>query len=158
MSFDEPVAVLKAYASHASVSADAAYAAGMVGARDYVSSLLKALGFSVEVIETPMHPILLSTRGDPTCPHLIIYGHYDVQPADPFDLWTSPPFEPATRGDRLFGRGVADNKGPQIVHMTALARVLAKHPDLPLRITYLIEGEEEVGSPSFKGFLEQYKD
>ena len=154
----DPVTVLKAYASHASVSADASYAEGMVGARDHVSNILRSLGFLVEIIETPMHPILLATRGDPAWPHLVIYGHYDVQPADPFDLWTSPPFEPAIRGNRLFGRGVADNKGPQIVHLTALARVLGKNPDLPLRITYLIEGEEEVGSPSFKGFLEQYKE
>ena len=158
MSFDDPIAALTAYASHPSVSADPSYAEGMVGARDQVAGLLATLGFAVEVIETPMHPILLGTRGDPSWPHLVIYGHYDVQPADPFDLWTTPPFEPEVRGDRLYGRGVADNKGPQIVHMTALAHVLAKHPDLPLRITYLIEGEEEVGSPSFKGFLEKYKD
>ena len=158
MSFDDPIAVLANYASHPSVSADPSYAEGMVGAREHVTGLLGDLGFAVEVIETPMHPILLATKGDSSWPHLIIYGHYDVQPADPFDLWTTPPFEPEVRGDRLYGRGVADNKGPQIVHMTALARVLAKNPELPLRITYLIEGEEEVGSPSFKGFLEEYKD
>lgn len=158
MAFDDPVAELSAYASHPSVSADSSFAQGMTGARHYVTSLLRELGFSVETIETPMHPILLATRGDPSWPHLVVYGHYDVQPADPLDLWTSPPFEPEVRGDRLYGRGAADNKGPQIVHMTALARVLQRNPELPLRITYLIEGEEEVGSPSFKGFLERYKD
>ncbi|MFP6855026.1 MAG: M20/M25/M40 family metallo-hydrolase [Opitutales bacterium] len=157
MSFDDPISALKSYASHPSVSADPSYSSGMTGARDQAAGFLSSLGFSVEIIETPMHPVILGTRGDPSWPHLVIYGHYDVQPADPFDLWTSPPFEPEVRGDRLFGRGVADNKGPQIVHMTALARTLAKHPDLPLRITYLIEGEEEVGSPSFKGFIERYK-
>ena len=157
MSFEDPIAALQAYAAHPSVSADSSYAKGMLGSRDHAAGLLSALGFSVEVVETPMHPILLGVRGDPSWPHLVIYGHYDVQPADPFDLWTSPPFEPEVRGERLYGRGVADNKGPQIVHMTALARALEKNPDLPLRITYLIEGEEEVGSPSFRGFLEQYK-
>ncbi|MBO94247.1 MAG: peptidase M20 [Opitutales bacterium] len=158
MSFDDPIATLRAYASHPSVSADSSYAKGMVGARDHAAGMLASLGFDVEVVETPMHPILLATRGNPSWPHLVVYGHYDVQPADPFELWTSHPFEPEVRGDRLYGRGVADNKGPQIVHMTALARALANNPDLPLRITYLIEGEEEVGSPSFKGFLEKYKE
>ena len=88
-----------------------------------------------------MHPILLAERfGSADWPHIAIYGHYDVQPADQFELWTSEPFEPEVREVRIYGRGTADNKGPTIVHMSALARVLAKHPDLPLNITYVIEG------------------
>ena len=87
-----------------------------------------------------------------------MYGHYGVQPPDPLDLWVSDPFEATVRDGRLYGRGAADNKGPQIVHMTALHRVLKENPDLPLRVTYLIEGEEEIGSPSFRGFLEERKD
>ena len=108
-------------------------------------------------METPINPVILATRGEKSWPHLVIYGHYDVQPPDPLDLWTSKPFEATVREGRLFGRGAADNKGPQVVHMTALHRVLKEIPDLPLRITYLIEGEEEIGSPSFRGFLEEHK-
>ena len=89
---------------------------------------------------------------------MVIYGHYDVQPPDPLDLWTSEPFKATERDGRLYGRGAADNKGPQIVHMCALYRALKKNPDLPIHITYLIEGEEEIGSPSFRPFLESNKD
>ena len=155
----DPTEALKEYVSCPSISADSAYADGLTSAREFAAKQLKGLGFSVEAIETPKHPILLAERGgDPSWPCVLIYGHYDVQPADPFELWETPPFEPTVRDGRIFGRGAADNKGPQIVHMAALSRVLEKNPDLPLRIKYLIEGEEEIGSPSFHGFLEKYKD
>lgn len=153
----DPLEALKEYIRFPSVSTDPAYADGMQGARAYATGLLEGLGFSVEVVETDLHPILLAERmGDPSWPHVVIYGHYDVQPADPFELWTSAPFEPEERDGRLYGRGTADNKGPTIVHMAALSRVLAKHPDLPLNITYVIEGEEEIGSPSMPKFFDQY--
>ncbi len=155
----DPVEALTEYVRCPSVSADSAYADGLDAARAFAAGQLTALGFEVEIVETPKHPIILAERGgDPSWPCVLIYGHYDVQPADPFDLWESPAFEPRVRNGRIFARGAADNKGPQIVHMTALGRVLEKHPDLPLRIKYLIEGEEEIGSPSFKGFLSEYKD
>jgi acetylornithine deacetylase/succinyl-diaminopimelate desuccinylase-like protein len=155
----DPVEALTEYVRCPSVSADSAYADGLDAARTFAAGQLTALGFEVEIVETPKHPIILAERGgDPSWPCVLIYGHYDVQPADPFDLWESPAFEPRVRNGRIFARGAADNKGPQIVHMTALGRVLEKHPDLPLRIKYLIEGEEEIGSPSFKGFLSKYKD
>ncbi len=153
----DPIEALKNYIRFPSVSTDPAYADGMTGARDYATGLLQELGFTVEVVETALHPILLAERlGDPAWPHIAIYGHYDVQPADPFELWTSEPFEPEVREGRIYGRGTADNKGPTIVHMSALARVLAKHPDLPLNITYVIEGEEEIGSPSMPKFFDSY--
>ncbi|MDQ8193755.1 M20/M25/M40 family metallo-hydrolase [Coraliomargarita sp. SDUM461004] len=152
-----PVEVLKDYIRFASVSTDPAYAEGMAGAREYASRLLTELGFTVEVVETELHPILLADRiGSPDWPHVVIYGHYDVQPADPFALWTDEPFEPTERDGRLYGRGAADNKGPTIVHMAALSRVLKANPDLPLNITYVIEGEEEIGSPSMPKFFDQY--
>jgi acetylornithine deacetylase/succinyl-diaminopimelate desuccinylase-like protein len=155
---NDPLQALKDYVAHPSVSADSAFSSGVAGARDFASSQLQDLGFSVDLVETPIHPIIVATRGDPTWPGIVIYGHYDVQPPDPVDLWTSKPFEAQERNGRLYGRGAADNKGPQIVHMAALARALQKNPNLPLRITYLIEGEEEIGSPSFRHFLEQGKD
>lgn len=153
----DPVETLKEYIRHASVSTDPAYAEGMQGARDCATGLLEKLGFTVELVETELHPIILAERfGDPDWPHIAIYGHYDVQPADPFEEWTSEAFEPEVRGTRLYGRGTADNKGPTIVHMAALARVLEAHPDLPLNLTYVIEGEEEIGSPSMPKFFDQY--
>jgi acetylornithine deacetylase/succinyl-diaminopimelate desuccinylase-like protein len=154
---DDPTKALTEYVSHPSVSADSSFSSGIDGARDFACERLRELGFSVELVETPINPVILATRGEESWPHLVIYGHYDVQPPDPLDLWTSKPFEATVREGRLFGRGAADNKGPQIVHMTALHRVLKEIPDLPLRITYLIEGEEEIGSPSFRGFLEKRK-
>jgi acetylornithine deacetylase/succinyl-diaminopimelate desuccinylase-like protein len=84
---------------------------------------------------------------------VIIYGHYDVQPPDPLDKWATPPFEPVIKGDRMYGRGTADNKGPLMVHLTAVARLLEKNPNLPLRLTFVVEGEEEIGSKNFKTFL-----
>ncbi len=155
----DPIALLREYVSHASVSTDPSASAGMRGAFVFAADRLKNLGFSVEEVATPLHPILLAERRTrPEDPHVLVYGHYDVQPADPLDLWTSPAFEAEVRGDRLYGRGAADNKGPQIVHMAALERVLSDTPDLPLNITWFIEGEEEIGSPSFRGFLEACRD
>ena len=155
----DPLQTLKDYIRFPSVSTDPAYAEGVKGAREYAVGLLQKLGFDVEVVATDLHPIILAERlGNPEWPHIAIYGHYDVQPADPFDLWTSKPFEPEERNGRLYGRGAADNKGPTIVHMAALSRVLEQHPDLPLNITYVIEGEEEIGSPSMPKFFDDYSE
>jgi len=154
----DPVEKLKEFVRHPSVSTDPKYQEGMRGAQEFVSDLLRSLGFAVEVVKTNLHPIILAQRGgDPRWPHVIIYGHYDVQPPDPLNLWETPPFEPTVRGGRLWGRGAADNKGPLMTHIAAVARLLESNPRLPLRITFLIEGEEETGSPSFLPFLEKYK-
>ena len=155
----DPLEAIKAYVRYPSVSTDPKYKDGMDGARNYIANLLKGIGFSIEIIETPLHPIVLAERsGDPSWPHIIIYGHYDVQPEDPVTQWASPPFEPEVRNRRLYGRGTADNKGPLMVHVAAVAQLLEENPETPIRITFLIEGEEEIGSPSFSPFLERYKD
>ena len=155
----DPVEKLKEFVRHASISTDPAFAAGMTGAKTFVSELLGSVGFEVEVVETKKHPIILASHGaDPSWPHVIIYGHYDVQPADPLELWDSPAFEPEVRGDRIYGRGTADNKGPLMTHIAAVGRLLEKEPDLPLRITFMLEGEEEMGSPSFPKFLDDYQE
>ncbi|TVR50961.1 MAG: M20/M25/M40 family metallo-hydrolase [Puniceicoccaceae bacterium] len=152
----DPVEKLAAFTRFPSVSADPAFQSGMEGARDFIASLLADSGFTVEVVPTPLHPIVLAKRdGDPTWPHVIIYGHYDVQPPDPLNLWQTAPFEPAVRDGRMYGRGAADNKGPLMVHLAAAVKVLRENPDLPLRITFLVEGEEEIGSPSFLPFLQE---
>jgi len=153
----DPVEKLKEFIRHPSISADSAARDGMRGAQEFVSNLLGSLGFQVEVVRTEMHPIVLAHRGgDASWPHVVIYGHYDVQPADPLNLWRTPAFEPTIIGNRIFGRGAADNKGPLLTNIAAVAKALEENPRLPLRITFLIEGEEEMGSPSFPAFLEKY--
>lgn len=150
----DPIEKLKEYVRHASVSADPQFKDGMVGAQKFVAGLLKDIGFAVEVVPTGLHPVIVAKRGDnPAWPHVIIYGHYDVQPPDPLDKWQTPPFEPTIKGERMYGRGTADNKGPLMVHFAAVARLLEKDPNLPLRITFVVEGEEEIGSKNFKSFL-----
>lgn len=154
----DPIAKLKEYVSHPSVSADPAFAAGMNGARELAGGLLRELGFAVEYVPTAGHPVIVAKRGgDPSWPHVIIYGHYDVQPADPLELWTTPPFEPVEREGRLYGRGTADNKGPLMAHIAGVGHLLEDDPKVPLRITFVVEGEEEVGSKHFKDFLREHK-
>lgn len=155
----DPVEKLKEYVRHASVSADPQFQSGMNGARDFVSGLLKEMGLKVEVVSTALHPVILAKHGDnPDWPHVIIYGHYDVQPPDPLDKWNTKPFDPVIKGDRIYGRGTADNKGPLMAHIAAVARLLEKNPNLPLRITFMVEGEEEIGSKNFKTFLQANKE
>ena len=159
--FEDPVALLTQFVAHASVSTDPTASAHMIGAREMVVDLLEKLDFECSLVDTPVHPVVIAQRGQHLSegtPHIVIYGHYDVQPADPIELWKSPPFEAEVRGERIYGRGAADNKGEVITHMCALARVLDKNPELPLRITYLIEGEEEIGSPNFEKVLEAHAD
>lgn len=154
-----PTEKLKEFIRCPSVSTDPAFAAGMAGARDFVAGLLASMGLRVEIFPTARHPLVLAYReGDPSWPHVVIYGHYDVQPADPVALWRTPPFEPIIDGNRIRGRGAADNKGPLLTNIAAVARLLEQNPRLPLRLTFLIEGEEEIGSPSFPAFLEARKE
>ena len=150
---------LKEFIRHRSISTDSTQREGMKGAQEFVSNLLSSLGFKVEVVATDRHPIVFAQRGgDKSWPHVLIYGHYDVQPADPLELWKTPAFEPTIIGNRIFGRGAADNKGPLLTNIAAVAKLLEENPQLPLRITFLVEGEEEMGSPSFPKFLERYAD
>ena len=155
----DPVEKLKEYISCQSVSADSAFQEGMLKTRDFIAGLLGDMGLSVEIVDTPKHPIVLATReGDPSWPHVIIYGHYDVQPVDPIALWDTDPFVATEKDGRIYGRGAADNKGPQMAHLAAVGELLEECPELPLRLTFLIEGEEEVGSPSLLPLLEERKD
>jgi acetylornithine deacetylase/succinyl-diaminopimelate desuccinylase-like protein len=150
----DAVRIISDYVRFPSVSTDPAFAEGMAGAREFATKLLADSGLSVEVVSTLLHPIVLGRRGgSPDWPHVVLYGHYDVQPADPLEQWTSKPFEPQVRNGRLYGRGAADNKGPHTIGILGLRRLLKRRPDLPLRMTVIIEGEEEIGSPSFDDFL-----
>ncbi len=155
----DSLTVLEDLVRFPSVSADSAYKQGLSDTRDYLESQLQKIGFDVEVIKTPGHPIILAERlVTPKAPKVVIYGHYDVQPPDPIDLWKSAPFEPEVRGDRIYGRGAADNKGPVSVYLGALSELLDENPNIALNIVLLLEGEEEIGSPSFVPALKAYAD
>jgi len=150
---------LKKLVSFPSVSTDPNYKSALLQTKDFLCETLRTMGFDVEAVETELHPIVIAERkvnGD--APTVVIYGHYDVQPEDPIALWETPPFEGIVKGDRIYGRGAADNKGPVAVILASVSKLLEQDPDLPLNLTFMLEGEEEIGSPSFKPVLEKYKD
>jgi acetylornithine deacetylase/succinyl-diaminopimelate desuccinylase-like protein len=128
-------------------------------AANWVAEKLRKVGMSkVEVIATKGHPLVygesLSAPGKPT---VLFYGHYDVQPAEPLELWTTPAFEPTVRNGNLFGRGTADDKGQVHIHLAALESIFASEGKLPINIKVLIEGEEEVGSANLWDFVQKNK-
>ncbi len=148
---------LKSYIRFPSVSTDSKFLDGMDNAREYISSILEGIGFNVQIVSTECHPIIYAERFiNKDYPHIVLYGHYDVQPADPLGLWKSEAFEPVIKDGRIYGRGSADNKGPTIVHIAAIIKAFKQNANLPLNITYVIEGEEEMGSPSMPKFFDKY--
>ena len=148
---------LKSYIRFPSVSTDSKFLEAMKNAREYISSILEGIGFEVQTVATGCHPVIYAERYiSKDYPHILLYGHYDVQPADPLGLWSSEAFEPIVKNGRIYGRGSADNKGPTIVHIAALIKALKQNANLPLNITYVIEGEEEMGSPSMPKFFDEY--
>jgi acetylornithine deacetylase/succinyl-diaminopimelate desuccinylase-like protein len=122
----------------------------------WLAQKMKSAGLqNVETVPTDGHPIvygdwLNAGKGAPT---VLIYGHYDVQPVDPLELWSSPPFEPSVRGDDLFARGASDDKGQLFAHVAAVEAVLATSGTLPVNVKFLVEGEEEVGSQGLAEYL-----
>ncbi len=142
-----------------SVSAKSEHRPDIERAADWVAESLRGAGFkTVEVAPTNLHPLVyaesLEAPGKPT---ILFYGHYDVQPPEPLDLWTSPAFEPAVRNGNLFGRGTADDKGQVHVHLKALESLQKIHGKLPVNVKVLIEGEEEVGSVSLWDYVQKNK-
>src|ERR1700682_2980033 len=142
-----------------SVSAQSEHKPDIERAAKWVAEKLKAAGLdAVEIVPTKMHPLVygesLRAPGKPT---VLFYGHYDVQPPEPLDLWTSPAFEPTIRGGNLFGRGTADDKGQIHIHIRALDALRQTSGKLPINIKVLIEGEEEVGSESLWDYVQRNK-
>ena len=147
-----------------SVSAQPAHAADCRAAAEFARADLASLGFAAHLRETPGHPVVLAHHPGPGrhAPHLLFYGHYDVQPAEPLDLWTSKPFEPAIvegpHGPRVVARGAVDDKGQVAMWLAALRAWHGQTGSLPAQVTVIIEGEEEVGSPNLDAFLEANRD
>ena len=142
-----------------SVSADSKYKADVAKCADAVKeSLLKAGADSAEVCATPGHPIVYGEKIiDVSLPTVLVYGHYDVQPADPLELWTSGPFEPVIKDGKIYARGACDDKGQMYMHVKAF-EVMAKTNTLQCNVKFMIEGEEEVGSSNLGKFLEDNKE
>lgn len=146
------------YARIPSVSAQSQHAEDLQKAAHWIANRCCHAGLTVDLHETPTHPIVVARtpNSDPGKPTFLVYGHYDVQPPEPFELWTSPPFEPRREGRNVYARGISDNKGQHLAHINAIEAWLQSGQPLPCNITLLIEGEEEVGSTSLLKFLPEH--
>ncbi|HWO93564.1 MAG TPA: M20/M25/M40 family metallo-hydrolase [Dehalococcoidia bacterium] len=124
----------------------------------HLATELGELGFSTDVAPKPEggHPVLLAERDERASRTLLFYNHYDVQPPEPLDLWTTPPFEPAIRDGKLYARGASDNKGNIAARLAALRAILTVRGSLPVNVRFLIEGDEEIGSPNLAPFVERH--
>jgi acetylornithine deacetylase/succinyl-diaminopimelate desuccinylase-like protein len=144
-----------------SISTDPAFKTECRKAAEWLAAYLTKLGFTASVRDTPGHPMVVAHHGaaTPDAPHVLFYGHYDVQPVDPIELWESDPFDPAVKdlgnGRKILtGRGTSDDKGQLMTFVEAVRAYKDINGALPVRVTILFEGEEESGSPSLKPFLE----
>src|SRR5258706_9626092 len=152
---DDRIEELIRYASQPSV---AAQNVGMGECARLVAEMLRSRGFKVEMVPSEGYPVVIAEREGGSDKTLLIYNHYDVQPAEPLELWTSPPFTPTLRDGHLFGRGVSDDKGHLTARLLALDALLDQAGTLPCRIKFVIEGEEEIGSVRLPGFVRQHRE
>ena len=143
-----------------SVSARSEHDADTERGAEWVRARLEAAGLAARSFPTPGHPVVVGewSGAGPDAPTILIYGHYDVQPPEPLELWDSPPFEPEIRDGRIHARGSADDKGQLFLHIKALEAHLATRGALPVNVVVLAEGEEEVGSPNLVPFVKEHRD
>jgi acetylornithine deacetylase/succinyl-diaminopimelate desuccinylase-like protein len=141
-----------------SVSTDPACADDVKQCATWLADHLKSIGLpTVTIYPTPGHPIVYAedlSAGE-NAPTVMLYGHYDVQPVDPLNLWTNPPFEPVIRDGKIYARGATDDKGQVFLHVKAIEAIYKTHGKLPINIKLLIEGEEEIGSPNLAPFVRE---
>jgi len=143
-----------------SVSTDSTKKEDVRKAGNFLVNQLKEIGLDkVTLHETKGHPIVTAEK----CPHpdrptVLIYGHFDVQPPDPMDLWTTPPFEPTVKNGRVYARGASDDKGQSYTHVKAVQAYLKTGTELPVNVKFILEGEEEIGSPNLVPFIEANKE
>jgi acetylornithine deacetylase/succinyl-diaminopimelate desuccinylase-like protein len=151
---------LKDFLRIPSVSAKSEHRADMETAAEWLAERMREAGLqSAEVIPTAGHPVVLGEwRGAPGAQTLLVYGHYDVQPPEPLDEWETAPFEPTVRGDRLYARGSVDDKGQLYLHLKAVEAHIAERGELPVNVIFLVEGEEEIGSPHLTEFLHRHRE
>jgi acetylornithine deacetylase/succinyl-diaminopimelate desuccinylase-like protein len=142
-----------------SVSTDSQFAHNVRDCAQWVAQKLKSIGLESEVVATQGHPIVWArNQHRPGRPTILIYGHYDVQPPDPLDLWDSPPFEPVLKDGYVFARGATDNKGQILAHILGIQDTIEQDGELPVNVHLVIEGEEEIGSVNLGGFLSKNRE
>jgi acetylornithine deacetylase/succinyl-diaminopimelate desuccinylase-like protein len=142
-----------------SVSTDSRHAPDVRACAEWLVGKLSGMGLSVDLHETPKHPVVIARNAHvPGRRTVLIYGHYDVQPAEPLELWTTGAFDPTVRNGELYARGAVDDKGQVFMHLKALEAHLKTTGRLPVNVRLLIEGEEEIGSPNLDAFIAKRQD
>lgn len=131
---------------------------GMTETAQMVAAMLNLRGFDTSIMDTGGHPVVFAERKGASDKTILIYNHYDVQPAEPLDLWTSPPFEPEERDGKLYGRGISDDKGHLVSRLFAIDSLLNELGELPCNVKFIIEGEEEIGSVHLPDFVESHQE
>jgi len=150
---------LFAFLRFPSVSTDSRNAGDVRDCANWLVKKLTGMGLQATLHDTPGHPIVVAKNEHVESRRtVLIYGHYDVQPVDPLELWETPPFEPVIRDGKILARGATDNKGQMLAHILGVEKTLREKGELPVNLTFLFEGEEEIGSPSLAPFLEANRD
>ena len=152
---DQSLDILKTLVRQPSISAQDK---GVKECAQLLADILRTLGIAAEIIDTPTQPVVYAELlKDPKAFTLLCYGHYDVQPPEPFELWQSPPFEPTIRDGRLYGRGTGDNKGQLITHVLAAKAWMEAAGGPPINLKFIFEGEEESGSRNLRNFVREHR-
>lgn len=157
----DPIGTLTEYLRFPSISTQPEHATDLSACAEWLKKLFTSMGLEASLYKTPGHPIVLAkTTHDPKKRTVFIYGHYDVQPPDPLAEWISPPFEPRIDEEqgKIYARGSSDNKAPTLAHILGVAKTLQEKGSLPVNVIFLIEGEEEIGSPHLEAFLETHRE
>ena len=155
----DPLEELKAFLRFPSISTQHEHAPDLEACAEWLREKLSEIGLEAKVHSTPGSPVVIAaTPRDPSKRTVLIYGHYDVQPPEPLEGWTTPPFEPRIEEGRIYSRGAADNKGQILAHILGVAETLREKGSLPVNVIFLIEGEEEIGSPNLADFLRAHKE
>src|SRR6185369_939421 len=142
-----------------SVSTDDAYKDRLADCAQWLVEKLKGIGLETQLIPTAGHPVVWAkNKHQPGRKTVMIYGHYDVQPPDPLELWDSPPFDPVLKNGYVFARGSTDNKGQILAHILGIQETIEQNRELPVNLHLVIEGEEEIGSANLGNFLNQNRD
>ncbi len=141
-----------------SVSTDAAHRGDVRAAAEWMRDAMSGAGLNATIYETKEHPIVYGEwlEAGPDAPTVLVYGHYDVQPPDPLELWRNPPFEPTIENGNIIARGATDDKGQMYCHIKGIAAHMAVNGRLPVNVKVLIEGEEEIGSPNLEPFIREH--
>ena len=142
-----------------SISTDSRNKEDVQACAEWLAARMASAGLSSAIHPTEMHPVVIG-RNDHEAgrPTVLVYGHYDVQPVDPLDLWDTPPFEPVERDGKIWARGATDNKGQFFAHLCGITETIEESGKLPVNLIMLLEGEEEIGSPSLRPFLEAHRE